>query len=524
MKGITLIIIIAGLFLLTANLFSQDRNFYIYLCFGQSNMQGQGLIQSQDKIVNSRFKVFQSQNCANLNRKEAIWYTAVPPTCQCYSLLSPADYFGRTMVANLPDSITIGICNVSIGGCDIRLFDKDIYQKYDSTYLDSWFTSMVAAYDWNPYQYLINLAKLAQKDGVIKGILLHQGETNTGDVQWLSYVKKIYNDMLTDLTLKADSVPLLAGEVLSVPGNCCSRMNPIINRLHDTIPTAHVISSSGCTGQDVAHFDAPGYRKFGRRYAVQMLSSMGYESVYAEAECGTVGPNLNILADDKASNSACVTSIENISLPPADNTSIIKMSVSVKADTTYYLFGRFKNSSASNTSIWLKIDDGEFELFDNLPTNGWEWLELQGLNLTAGEHTFSFAFENDSVMLDKIAVKNSQIKPVDVGEESKILCEANISTVVTEVRTEGYSLEQSYPNPGTNNKVNITFKIPNTGYVSLKVFNSKGAEMDELAGKVFYSGEHVVEYNHGKLTPGIYFCRMDADKFTATRKIVVTAE
>ena len=121
------------------------------------------------------------------------------------------------------------------------------------------------------------LAKSAQKDGVIKGILLHQGETNTGQIEWPSYVKKIYNDMLTDLSLNADSVPLLAGEVLSVEGSCCSAMNTIIDRLPDTIPTAYVISSAGCMGQDQAHFNAEGYRKLGKRYAIQMLSLMGYK-------------------------------------------------------------------------------------------------------------------------------------------------------------------------------------------------------------------------------------------------------
>ena len=186
------------------------------------------------------------------------------------------------MVANLPDSIIIGIINVAVGGCDIRLFDKDIYQNYDSTYKESWFTSKVANYGGNPYKYLIDLAKLAQKDGVIKGILLHQGETNTGQTQWLSYVKKIYNDMLNDLSLKADSVPLLAGELLSTGDNCCSSMNSIINRLPETIPTAHVISSAGCIGQDKAHFNSEGYRKIGRRYAMQMLSIMGYKAVYDE--------------------------------------------------------------------------------------------------------------------------------------------------------------------------------------------------------------------------------------------------
>jgi hypothetical protein len=185
------------------------------------------------------------------------------------------------MVANLPDSISVGIINVSIGGCDIRLFDKDIYQDYDSTYPEAWFQDILASYDGNPYKYLIELAKLAQQEGVIKGILLHQGETNTGDEQWPSYVKTIYNNMLTDLSLDAESVPLLAGELVHEDqGGICASMNPIIARLPDTIPNAHVISSSGCPDKgDNVHFNAEGYRMLGRRYAEKMLSLMGYEDI-----------------------------------------------------------------------------------------------------------------------------------------------------------------------------------------------------------------------------------------------------
>lgn len=266
------------------NPLTQDPNFYIFLCFGQSNMQGAAPIENLDKTVDSRFKVFQALGCSNLNRQKATWYTAVPPTCQCNSGLSPADYFGRTMIANLPDSIKVGIINVSVAGCDIRLFDKDIYMNYTSTHSGEWFTSIIAGYDGNPYQYLISLAKLAQKDGIIKGILLHQGETNTGQGQWPTYVKKIYGDMLTDLSLDADSVPLLAGELLSADGNCCSSMNTIIRKLPDTIPTAHVISSSDCTGQDGAHFDSQGYRKLGKRYGIKMLSLLGHEVENEEVE------------------------------------------------------------------------------------------------------------------------------------------------------------------------------------------------------------------------------------------------
>ena len=265
------VLFLLGLLFSSFHLQAQDPNFHIYLCFGQSNMEGQGAIEAQDRTEAERFKVFQALDCPKLERSKEQWYTAVPPTCQCYSGLSPADYFGKTMIENLHDSITIGVINVAVGGCDIRLFDKDIYQDFDSTYLESWFLDKIKFYDGSPYHYLIDLAKLAQQDGVIKGILLHQGETNTGDTAWPTYVHKIYNDMLSDLSLTAEEVPILAGEVLSTPGSCCASMNPIINQLPSVIPTAHVISSEGCGGVDIAHFDAEGYRLLGTRYANKML-------------------------------------------------------------------------------------------------------------------------------------------------------------------------------------------------------------------------------------------------------------
>src|SRR5665647_2542610 len=264
--------LLIGLFLLTTKTISQNPNFYIFLCFGQSNMEGQGAIETQDRTVNSRFKVLQSLDCSDTGRKAGTWYSALPPLCQCTTGLSPADYFGRTLVKYLPDSITVGVINVSVGGCDIRLFDKDVYQNYDSTFNEEWYLSKVRMYNWNPRKHLMDLVRLAQKDGVIKGILLHQGEANTGNTQWPNYVKKVYNDMLSELSLNADSVPLLSGEVVYT--GVYSAMNPIIRTLPKTIPTAHVISASGLAG-DWAHFYSEGYRILGMRYAAEMLRLQG---------------------------------------------------------------------------------------------------------------------------------------------------------------------------------------------------------------------------------------------------------
>jgi enterochelin esterase-like enzyme len=182
------------------------------------------------------------------------------------------------MVANLPENIKVGIINVAVGGCKIELFDQDTYQTYSET-VPGWMKGMIEAYDGNPYKRLIDMAKLAQKDGVIKGILLHQGEANTGETTWPSKLKKVYENMLSDLNLRAENVPLLAGGVVPADQNGqCAVMNDIIAKLPETIPSSHYIPSDGCPQiGDGLHFTAEGYEMLGYRYASKMLQLLGYK-------------------------------------------------------------------------------------------------------------------------------------------------------------------------------------------------------------------------------------------------------
>ena len=265
--------LVIGLLILNATTFSQDSKFYIFLCFGQSNMEGAARPEAQDSIVDHRFQVMETLNCPNLGREKGKWYTAVPPLCRCHTGLSPADYFGRTLIENLPKDVRVGVINVAVGGCKIELFDKDHYQSYVTT-APKWMIGMINEYDGNPYQRLVEMARLAQKDGVIKGILLHQGESNTGDSTWPQKVKLVYDNLLHDLNLKPNSVPLLAGEVVNADqGGSCASMNNIIATLPQTIPNAYVISSSGCPQRgDNLHFTPAGYRELGKRYGLKMLS------------------------------------------------------------------------------------------------------------------------------------------------------------------------------------------------------------------------------------------------------------
>lgn len=254
--------------------FSQDANFHIYLSFGQSNMEGSAKIEPQDTVgVDNRFQVLEALNCPELKREKGKWYTAVPPLCRCKTGLTLTDYFGRTMVAHLPKNVKVGIINVAVGGCKIELFDKDKYETYMTTAPD-WMKGMVKEYDGNPYARLVEMAKIAQKDGIIKGILLHQGESNTGDTLWTKKVKIVYDNLMKDLHLNPKNVPLLAGETVNADqGGICASMNTIIATLPKTVPNSYVISSSGCTvATDNLHFDAAGYRELGKRYAEKMLS------------------------------------------------------------------------------------------------------------------------------------------------------------------------------------------------------------------------------------------------------------
>ena len=123
-------ILFTMLCIISIHAFSQDKKFYIFICFGQSNMEGNARFEQQDTIdVDQRFRVLQAVDCPELKRTKGNWYTAVPPLARCKTGLTPADYFGRTLVAHLPKDVRVGIINVAVGGCKIELFDMDLGTK-----------------------------------------------------------------------------------------------------------------------------------------------------------------------------------------------------------------------------------------------------------------------------------------------------------------------------------------------------------------------------------------------------------
>jgi carbohydrate esterase-like sialic acid-specific acetylesterase len=285
--------------LISAGAFGQEKKpdpkFYVFLCFGQSNMEAGARPEAQDKgPVDERFRMLAAVDMPRLNRKMGQWYLATPPLNRGENNMGPVDFFGRTMVANLPKEYRVGVINVSVAGAKIELWEKDTYQTYLDT-APAWMKNICKQYDGNPYKRLVEMAKIAQKDGVIKGILLHQGESNPNDSEWCNKVKGIYDNLMKDLDLKPEDVPLLAGELKSAEegGKCAGFNTVVLANLPKVLPNSYIISSKGCKGvPDPFHFSTAGMRELGRRYAVQMLKIEGFEAKEPPATQSNAGAGI----------------------------------------------------------------------------------------------------------------------------------------------------------------------------------------------------------------------------------------
>ena len=267
-----------------------DPNFHIYLCFGQSNMEGNAAIESQDLSgISTRFQMMAAVNFGT-NRTKGNWYKAIPPLCRQNTGLTPADYFGRTLVEKLPENIKIGVINVAVGGAKIELYMDEFKDAYIAGDAD-WFKNICKEYDNDPLGRLIEMGKLAQKKGTIKGILLHQGESNNGESDWCEKVGKVYTRICYALGLNPAETPLLAGETLYADqGGACSWHNTAaLPHLKEYVTNSYVISAKDLpgNGKDSFHFSAAGYRTLGKRYAEQMYKLLPESTGISKVEASS---------------------------------------------------------------------------------------------------------------------------------------------------------------------------------------------------------------------------------------------
>lgn len=263
-----------------------DPNFHIYLAFGQSNMEGNAAIEAVDRQnVPERFKMLAAVNFSSPSRTKGKWYKAIPPLCRQGTGLTPCDYFGRYLVENLPEEVQVGVCNVAVGGARIELFMEEYKDEYIAGEAD-WFKNYCSQYDNDPLGRLVEMGKIAQQVGTIKGILLHQGESNNGASDWCEKVSKVYTRLCYYLGLNPAETPLLAGETLyeNQGGGCSWHNTAALPHLKEWVPNSYVISADGIPGNgvDAWHFSAAGYRELGKRYGQQMLQILNEQAAGVE--------------------------------------------------------------------------------------------------------------------------------------------------------------------------------------------------------------------------------------------------
>ncbi len=91
---------------------------------------------------------------------------------------------------------------------------------------------------------------------------------------------------------------------------------------------------------------------------------------------------------------------------------------------------------------------------------------------------------------------------------------------ITEVMPTAYSLEQNYPNP-FNPSTKINFSIPETGLVTMKIYNSVGEEIGTLLNEEKSAGTYEVDFVAENLSSGIYFYTISSGNFSETKKMML---
>lgn len=226
--------------------------FHLYLLIGQSNMAGRGKVEEQDRTPHPRVFMF---------TKAQAWAPAGEPLHfdkPKAAGVGPGFAFAKAM-AEADPSATVGLIPCAVGGSP----------------LDSWKPGALdAATKTHPYDDALARVKAAMKDGTLKGILWHQGESDSSEKLAPTYGARLEQLMGRLRDELGDEVPIVVGQLapFKTRDNAwAQKVNEELTYFPFRLANCAVASSEGFVHKgDNVHFDAPSAREFGRRYAEQM--------------------------------------------------------------------------------------------------------------------------------------------------------------------------------------------------------------------------------------------------------------
>lgn len=270
-----------------------DPNFHCFLLFGQSNMAGGCQEPNEgDCDPSDRIKVLSYTDCQgtspacsqiSMNWTKNQWRIAAPPYHDCDEGIGIADNFAKTLLDSMSSEISIGLIPCALSGMSMNVFRKGAMWgevvNGDTCQIPNWCQKDLNGAHKLAYDWMVERCMIAQTTGVIKGILIHQGETDNGDAWWVDTTKKILDNLKADLDLP-DDIPVLVGELLQeTDANgqqpCCADHNAKVHQLAQEYDHCEYVSSDDLkmrnNDQWKAHFDCPGFKEFGIRYARKYL-------------------------------------------------------------------------------------------------------------------------------------------------------------------------------------------------------------------------------------------------------------
>ena len=226
------------------------EKFHLFLLVGQSNMAGRGMVGQEDSIFHPRVLTL---------TKDEKWAPAIDPIHFDKEVAGVG--LGRTFGITLADrnkEITIGLIPCATGGSPISVWRPGQEWYQTKSY---------------PYDDAIRRAKRAIKDGVLKGILWHQGSSDSKPGLAEEYEKNL-KDLIKRFRkdINAPNVPFIIGQMGQFPGKLLTPSEKLVNEAHLSIAKESklngFVSSDGLTfNSDSIHFDARSQREFGHRYA-----------------------------------------------------------------------------------------------------------------------------------------------------------------------------------------------------------------------------------------------------------------
>lgn len=225
------------------------ENFHLYLLVGQSNMAGRGKITETDKVPHPRVLMLS---------KEKEWVPAVDPLHFDKPVAGVG--LGRSFARELAkedDTVTIGLIPCAVGGSPILSWEPGGFHASTKTH---------------PWDDMLPRAEAALEVGVLKGILWHQGESDSKETLAPEYEKRLHALIVRFRSeLNAPDVPFIAGgmgEWKKKPWDQWRRMvDGVHRRLPEKIPNTGFVDVAGLKDKDGVHFDRESYIELGRRYA-----------------------------------------------------------------------------------------------------------------------------------------------------------------------------------------------------------------------------------------------------------------